>query len=328
MNLDQFKFNFRLMLQEIKKRGINIRFVGNTNIIEASLEQHIEYLIDYKTRLIPGVYLSILDDKFYAKEFMREKGFTVVPGAVFHPLQLEEAICYASQIGYPVVLKPTNAGHGDLVFVNLKNESSFSTAFKEFSNYTNSTNMLVEKYYEGDDCRFFVVGDSDLAIVKRTLPSIIGDGVSSIRDLVENENYKRMHPRINCLCPIYIDDNEGKRVLEDQQLTPDSILQKNQKIVLRYNANVSWGAECENVIDLVHPSYLKLAKSIHALFPGSCYTVIDLLVNDITHPVASNNYAFCEFNSTPGFSLHHMPSKGVPHLILRSIIDVLFPETV
>jgi hypothetical protein len=58
-----------------------------------------------------------------------------------------------------------------------------------------------------------------------------------------------MNPRTTCLCPIYIDDVEGKRALEEQGLTPETILAKNQQATLRYHANVSWGAECENVLD-------------------------------------------------------------------------------
>jgi D-alanine-D-alanine ligase-like ATP-grasp enzyme len=328
MSIHKFKFNFQLMLREIESRGVRIRCLGNTDIVEASLGNHVEYLVDYISRLTPGVYLPILDDKFYAKEFVRDKGFSVIPGEVFGPSQIREAVQYAGQLGYPVVLKPTNAGHGDLAFVNLKDEASFISAFTEFSKYTNLRNMLVEKYCLGDDYRFLVVADKDIAVVKRTLPIVIGDGVSSIRSLVDKENYRRMNPRNTCLCPIYIDDIEGTRALTEQGFTQDSVPEKDQIVVLRYHANVSWGAECENVLKIVHPSYLDLARGIHALLPGNQFTGIDLLVKDITRPVTKDSYSFCEFNSDPGFSLHHMPSKGTPHMILRSIVDILFPETV
>jgi cyanophycin synthetase len=327
MDFSKLKFNFRLLLQEIASRGIQLGYLGNTDIIEASLENHVEYLINYITRLTPGVYLPILDDKFYAKEFVRDKGFSVAPGNVFHPNQIKEAANYANQIEYPVVLKPTNGGHGDLVFANLKNEINFLTAFKEFAKYTNYANMLVEKHFQGDDYRFLVIADRDIAVAKRSFPSVVGDGVLSIRSLVEQENNRRMNPRTTCLCPIYIDDVEGKRALEEQNLTPETILAKNQQAILRYHANVSWGAECENVLDQVHPSYLNVAKKIHALFPGSHLTCVDLLIKNIAIPASNDNYVFCEFNSDPGFSLHHMPSKGQAHYVLKSIVDLLFPET-
>ena len=127
--------------------------------------------------------------------------------------------------------------------------------------------------------------------------------------------------------PDHIDDPEGKRVLISQNLTPNTILKNGESKNLRYNANVCWGAECENVLDQVHPSYLSLAKEIHTLFPGSAYTGIDLLINDISQPAHPDNYVICEFNIDPGFSLHLMPSKGKPHNVLKPIVDFLFPET-
>jgi cyanophycin synthetase len=327
IDLSRLSFNFQLLLKALQYRKIQLRYISETNVVQASYQNHVEYLFEGLTRLIPSVYLPILDDKFYAKKFMKDHGFSVIPGMVFSPEERKEAIAYTHKIGYPVVLKPTDSTNGDLAFVNLPDEKSFIEAFNEFARYTHTPNMLVEKFFVANDYRFLVMGDKDIAVVRRTLPYVRGDGQSTIRQLVEKENNRRMNPRATCLCPIYIDDSEGRRILRQQGLSSSSILPQDQTVTLRCNANVCWGGECQNALDIVHPSYLILAKKIHHLFPGSGYTSVDLLIHDPSLPALADNYVFCEFNSTPGLSLHLMPSAGKSHDVLNPIIDLLFPET-
>ncbi len=181
----------------------------------------------------------------------------------------------------------------------------------------------------GTDYRFLMIeGVNDPFVIHRTVPEVVGDGVLSIRDLVVQENHRRQNPRKNCLCTIEFEDEDTRRVLKHQNLTLDSIIPKDHSIKLRYNANVSWGAQCETLnTNDVHPSYLNLAKKIHALFPGNGFTGIDLLISDVKAPCTPHNYTFCEFNVDPGFSLHHMPGLGAPQNVLDPIVDLLFPET-
>ncbi len=204
-------------------------------------------------------------------------------------------------------------------------DNEFSNAFKVIAKQFSSRCILVEKYFEGDDYRFLIIADKDIAVVKRLAPKITGDGVSSIRELVDIENYRRMNPRTTCLCTIKIDDEESTRTLQKQGLTSSSIPSSDQTVLLRNNSNVSGGGSCENVLDTVHETWFDLARRIHSLFPGNTFTCIDLLAKDVTVPVTKDGYAFCEFNSDPGFSLHEMPGTGKPHYVVKSMIDLLFP---
>ena len=327
INLSDLNFNFALLLKEIKDRNIDLNYVENTNLVQAKLDQHVEHLLPHVNRLTPGVYCDIMQDKFYSKALVRQSGFSVVDGCVFQQDDIDAAMIFADQIGYPVVIKPVNLAQGELVFANLQTPEEFTNAFVLIAQHNQGRSILVEKHFHGADYRFLVVDNGDIAVVMRTHPTIIGDGQLTIAQLVEQENTRRMNPRTTCLCELYLDDHEAKRTLLHQGLTEQSIPQKGRVVTLRYNANVSKGAECENVLDIVHPSYLALAREIHALFPGSGYTCVDLLIKTITAPVDADLYVFCEFNVSPGLSLHHMPSKGKPHFVARSIIDLLFPET-
>lgn len=316
-----------MLLKEAESRGIALRMIGDTDIIEAKLGEQTEYFINYTTRLTPAVYLSIFKDKYYSKMFLQDKGISVTPGCVFAPTQEWDALEYAMQMGFPVVIKPVNGSQGHFVFANLKDENEFSNAFKVIAKQFSSRCILVEKYFEGDDYRFLIIANKDIAVVKRSAPKITGDGVSSIRELVNKENDRRMNPRATCLCTIKIDDEESTRTLQGQGLTTSSIPSSGQMVVLRNNSNVSGGGSCDNVLETVDETWFDLARRIHALFPGNTFTCIDLLSKDVTVPVTHDGYAFCEFNSDPGFSLHEMPGTGKPHSVVKSMIDLLFPNS-
>lgn len=330
MDFSKFKFNFRLLLQEIASRGIKLRTIGETPLVEASINGHVEHLLNYTTSLTPIVYSAVWQDKYQVKQLMKDHGYSVCEGNIFAPEEINRALEYALHLGFPVVIKPRNGSNGNFVFPNLINKQDFTESFDEIAAVVPPEGpiIMIEKHFENaDDYRFLIVPNKDIAVVRRTPPKVIGDGISSIKHLIAAENYKRMNPRRNCLCEIYVIDRDGKRALRDQGINFNTVPQKGQEVQLRYQANVSWGGECENVLNLVHHSYLEMVRKIALLFPKAGFVSIDLLVKDISKPVSDSNYVISEFGWDPGFSLHLMPSKGAPHNILKPIVDVLFPET-
>lgn len=324
-------FNHQLLLKEMEKRGIQLSFLPFTDLVEAKLGEHIEYIHEMTTRLVPHLYAHVLEDKFYSKLLLDKNQVSISPGIVFAHNDLQKAKQFASEaIKFPVVIKPTTASSGSFVFANIQNEKEFSQAFLEIGRTIFQPIILVEKFFtDSHDYRFFLTQHIDRPfVIRRTPPKITGDGKSTIKELIEAENYTRMNPRKNCLCEIYIDDNEGQRCLKNQQLTTDSIPQNGEIIQLRYNANVSWGGECENVQNEVHPTFFELTKKIFNLFPALPFIFIDLLIRDCTKPATADNYNCCELHVLrPGLSLFLYPSKGESQDIVAPIIDLLFPET-
>jgi cyanophycin synthetase len=319
--------NFKLLLEEIGSRGIEICFVTNTDVVRAKCGEHVEYLWNGLTRLTPVSDRILMNDKYYAKCILHENGFPVAEGIVFSSEQCEDALAYCEYLGYPVVLKPTDASSGDLVFAHIVNPSEFKKSFLEFAKKTSSRNMLVEKHFFGDDHQFMLVKNKGVAVAKRSLPSIQGDGVSTIRQLIDRENDRRMNPRNTCLCEIYVDDPDGSRALEQQGLTVNSILGIGEKVHLRNNANVSWGGFCEEVTESVHPSYIENLRKIFNIFTGSSFLVVDLLAKDITQPASHDNHIISEFNAKPAFSMYQQAAAGKANYIVKDVVDLLFPET-
>jgi cyanophycin synthetase len=226
-----------------------------------------------------------------------------------------------------VVLKPTVGSHGDHVYTDIittKDLSEKIDIFKE-KNVGNGY-CLVEKQVQGEEYRLFVSHRGFFAAVNRIPANVIGDGKSNLLSLIQQENFRRMNPRKNCLCEIRLDDITFD-FMEKNGLTLDQIPTDGQKVFLRGNSNVSTGGNCYDVTDDAHPSVLCLAKKILSSFPGLPFVGIDLICPDIRHDINKTGYFICELNSAPGLSLHLLPETGKPREVVKELVDLLFPET-
>ena len=319
LDYDKIHFNDSLIYRELERRGIKLTVDNQIGVIQAQLGSHCEYLLNGTSRFVPFIFVHILENKLNTKEFLRKKGYPVSEARIFNWNEAEEALEFAKNtLGYPVVIKPTNGSGGRYVFCNIASDSEFKRAFYEIGQATVMPCIMVEKFqYGADDYRFFIIRDKTISVVRRTPPKIFGDGVSTVNQLIETENFKRMNPRNTCLCPIFINDSEGKRCLKNQAMTANSIPKLGQIVQCRFTANVTGGGDCENVVDQIHSTYFDIAKNILELFPGLPFLAIDLLIQDPTQPAAQDQYVVCECCCfKPGLSLHTHPGKGKSHDII------------
>lgn len=315
-------FNCRLLLKEMDRRNISLSPLKGTFIISAKYEDHEEKLYDAYSNLLSYTKGILTDDKYFCKKYLSSYHFFVTQGEVFSR-NIKQALLYSKKIGFPVVFKPTMSSHGDNVIMDIENEDELRGVIKKFiSSHRNKSYYLIEKQFEGNEYRLFVTRDGFFAAVQRIPPKIAGDGKSTIKKLIENENYKRMHPRNTCLCEIPT-DMTSKEFLKKQNLTFYSVPSANQIIYLRKNSNVSTGGNCYDVTDKVNAKYLFLAKKIIKIFDVP-FLGIDLLCEDISK---FGEYAICELNSAPGISMHTMPEKGKRRNVTKAIVDIIFPET-
>ncbi|QEH70217.1 acetyl-CoA carboxylase biotin carboxylase subunit [Cellulosilyticum sp. WCF-2] len=98
-----------------------------------------------------GEMIRLMGDKAKAREMMIAAGVPVVPGSEGKIEDLEEAMCLADRIGYPVILKATAGGGGRGMRIVWKKEAfekAFLSASSEAENAFGDGSMYLEKYIQ------------------------------------------------------------------------------------------------------------------------------------------------------------------------------------
>jgi cyanophycin synthetase len=185
--------------------------------------------------------------------------------------------------------------------------------------------MVVERFVEGRDHRVLVVNGKVVAVAERVPAHVTGDGISSIRDLVEQVNRDpRRGPGHGTVLTALPLDQPTEGVLARQGLALDSVPVAGQRVFLRATANLSTGGTSIDRTDEIHPDNVT-ACEMAAGVVGLDIAGLDVLTPDISVPFEENGAVIIEINAAPGIRMHEHPSEGRPRHVAAAILDMLFP---
>jgi cyanophycin synthetase len=236
----------------------------------------------------------------------------------------DRAVQAAERLGYPVVTKPYNGNHGRGISIGLKTADEVRAGFAAAAEHSSS--VIVETYLEGDDHRLLVVGGELIAATKRTPGRVVGDGVHSVKALVDlvNQDPRRGVGHEKVMTRIVL-DAQADMMLVRQGLTVDSVPADGEAVLLRSTANLSTGGTATDVTDIIHPDNREMAvRAVQAI--GLDVGGVDFLCPDIGESYKSVGGGICEINAAPGFRMHVAPSEGTPRDAAGPVIDMLFPN--
>ncbi|MET0980569.1 MAG: cyanophycin synthetase [Telluria sp.] len=264
---------------------------------------------------------GIASDKDLTKTLLASCGVPVPEGTLVRSAQAawEEA----QDIGLPVVVKPVDGNHGRGVTLNLMTEAEVTLAYGIAAEAGDSSAVLVERFVTGDEHRLLVVGKQVVAVARGESLWVTGDGQSSVTGLVAsqiNTDPRRGDSEEHPLGRVDPHDSEILLDLKRQGLTPESVPQAGQKVLIQVNGNVS-----DDVTDLIHPEVAHVA-ALAARIVGLDIAGIDLVCEDISRPLAQQRGAIIEVNSSPGLLAHIKPASGQPRNVGAAIVDHLFAE--
>lgn len=270
--------------------------------------------------LTSAISEAIAQDKELTKKLLGAAGVPVPTGrAVTDP---EDAWAAALEIGLPVVVKPNDGNQGKGVTVNITTKEHLFQAYAAASEFRDD--ILVEKYMPGNDFRLLVVGDKLVAAARRDPPKVVGNGVQTIAQLVDqvNQDPRRGTGHSTSLTKMRIDEI-AHACLASQGFTADSIPVKGQRVNLRNNANLSTGGSATDVTDDVHPEVAARAVAA-AHMVGLDICGVDLVCDSILRPIEEQGGGIVEVNAAPGLRMHLTPSFGKGRAVGEAIISAMF----
>ena len=262
---------------------------------------------------------SIAQDKDLSKRLLQSAG---VPVPIGRPVDsLDDGWEAALEIGLPVVVKPLDGNQGKGVTVNVMTREHFELAYKAAEEIGTP---MVEKFLPGSDFRLLVVGNQLVAAARRDPPQVSGDGVHTVRELVEevNKDPRRGDGHATSLTKMRLDDIAIERIRQ-QGLEPDSVPAKGQRVILRNNANLSTGGSATDVTDDVHPEVAQRAIAA-AQIVGLHVCGVDVVAESVLRPLEEQSGGIVEVNAAPGLRMHLSPSYGKGRNVGKAVIQSIY----
>ena len=211
---------------------------------------------------------------------------------------MKEAIDY---IGYPIVVKPIDGNHGRGITANIDNWEDAVIAFEAAKEVSRSV-IIVENIITGLDYRLLVINYKLVAAALRTPAHVIGDGKSTIQELIDkvNEDPRRGYGHEKVLTMIKVNEMT-EAILEMKGYTIETILPEGEFLKLKDTANLSTGGTATDVTDIVHPSNIFMAERIAKII-GLDICGIDVMTSDISVPLEETGWSRFGSECRAGFS--------------------------
>lgn len=310
------------IVNEAVRRGIPYTRLDDSSLVMLGQGANQRIICATVSDSTSNIGVELAQDKHAAKQILGDAYIPVPEGMIIeNKEELKNALL---RLGFPIVVKPVDGNHGRGITTNINSEADAINAF--ISAKQISERVIAERFIRGNDYRLLVINYKLVAAAKRTPAKVIGDGVSTIKELIEQEN---QHPdrgvdHEKVLTKIEIDDNT-ESILLKKSLTLDTVLPIGNVLYLKDTANLSSGGTAEDVTDSVHPDTVFMAERTARLLNLNICG-IDLIANDISRPICAGTGAILEVNAAPGFRMHQFPSNGRPRNVAAAVLDMLYPE--
>ena len=309
----------RAITEAAEKRGIPSRRDGTGNRIQLGYGKYLHYVQAAMTDQTNVIAVELAQDKEETKDRLERHGIPVPRGKVVYTLK--QANKAADALGRPVVVKPVNGRKGLAVSLEVSTLEEMKVAFEAAKEFSSA--ILIEEMFDGRNYRVVIVGGRMVAASERLLPHVIGDGVSTIRDLIatENRNPLRGDGHEKPLTKIKVDSDVINH-LQHAGMSLDAIPKHGEHVTLSNRSNLSTGATAQDVTDQVHPTIARMCERAARLI-GLDVCGVDLVIPDIATPMTSGGVI--ELNASPGLRMHHYPSAGMPRDVGEAVVDSIYP---
>lgn len=306
----------KLMVKECLDRGIEVGLAKNGRAILMREGTRQYTWLGGNTTFNAFLARRVAKYKSVTSRIMRAAGLPFPENAVFRPDEVRAAWDWAQAV-LPVVVKPDDGNQGRSVYVGIDEAEDFDAAFTAVSQ--GQDDVLIEKMLPGTEHRCLVVNDRLVAVTRRRAASVLGDGASSIADLIESKNRSRGPIHL----PIELGEIE-RNSLQRAGLTLETVPSSGERVYLRRNSNIHTGGDAIDATGTLSQDEVELIESVSRRVPGLRLAGFDVL---LPRGVGETGVSFIEINANPMISMHHFPWEGESRDVAGAIVDAMFPQT-
>lgn len=319
-----------MVLQEAEKNGISWENLPYTRMFKLKYMNSIKYFHAQVPSETTEFAYYCCKNKDVSKRILEEAGIAISKGYI---LKYNDApnvkMNLFNALKKPLVVKPANSLQGNNVHLNITSRYKYNKAIREIydTHSKRKVDILVEQMFMGDEYRVLATQDKILSVIKRIAANIVGDGTSTIEELITEKNLHPIRTEMSTYKDIIID----KRIigfLKKQGLKLSSIVKRGERVFLHPSGplDISLGGDTIDVTDDIHPSVHEIVKVIMKSMPGLALTGIDYITKDIEAPQTADNYRIIEINASPSLDWNEFPLEGPRRRIAYEFLKIMFPK--
>jgi cyanophycin synthetase len=272
----------------------------------------------------PMVHMSIAmiaRDKTLSSELVSSQGMSIPESLA--PSD-ERRIRQLLDEGYSLVVKPSDGSGSKGLTLDIRSFEQLQAAIIEAEKVSDAA--IIQEQVSGDELRFTIIDGEVVSVLLRSTPRVIGDGHSTVKELIEKENGERSSLDIRHITyPQLIDELITHQI--DKSLIPEA----GAVVELSRSTLVRGGASIYELRNTVHGSYNDIARKIAGLV-GASFMTVDLIVHDYAAPATDDNYWFLECNTAPSLRLYYSCRSGenvdMLHHIVRAVDTAIHTSSV
>lgn len=232
-----------------------------------------------------------------------------------HAQEYKDLLAFAHSVNFPIFLKPNQGSQGHNVFC-IRDEMGLNSIMQSVLRRAPGY-FIAQEAAVGEEYRIVVVqGHIELAYFRKPL-SVVGDGVSTIQNLVAQRNaYLQKRGRFTNL-----KSNSEKIVthLQGKGLSLDSVPRQGEVVTVLANRNLSDGSEPVECTDMIRARYAQICRDVYEK-AGVDYCGLDLIEDTRSGGIQP---VIIEINSNPGYK-HFIRSAPENAELVRGV----FVETI
>ncbi len=269
------------------------------------------------------VFVQFTGNKHAINEYLRQRELPVPRYLRVHEGELGRAFEFLSAFGAPIVAKPArDSGGGEGVITGISTRSELRRAISEVTRLTDA--VLLEEQQHGSNYRALVLDGEVIDLICRMPPAVIGDGESTIRDLVNTENRRRLEKPVIALSPLML-DTEMLSFLKRRGSSSSAVPDAGKMVPLKNVVNQNSSRENIRVpLASVHPDVLAICRD--AVGGLGRLVGVDLYCLDPSLSPEQGRLVIGELNANPGLHHHVLVSEdsqplAVAEQLLRTLIE-------
>ena len=298
----------QILVDEAVRRGIVVE-VGDAAIGELTMThggtRHT--MLESLTDLTSAVAFRRCDHKGLTREVMTRAGLRVPAGR--EATGDDADVAFLEEWG-DLVVKPARGEQGWGITVGVTTVPDLHDAIDAARDV--HPEVLLEQRCPGEDVRVVVIGGEVVAAAVRRPATVVGDGRSSIAELVERLGEAKTAAGVE---PVAMDDTTLACIATAGH-GPDDVLASGERLAVRRTANLHTGGTITDITDTLAPALADVARRAADAIDIPVLG-LDLMVPDLD----GADYVVIEANEQPGLA-NHEPAPTV-----ERFIDLLFPAT-